>query len=218
MNAQEIIDGVLERGRGRAMLGAAAGDLLMECVDKVKGDYIEIGSGMGGSAIMAVEAGAERIFSIDPFIGFTVFDGVDPYHDTFLHNIATFNLLQKVFLFRQYTPPFPEALYFHGFRVGLIDGCHLGDGPMKDFLELDPRVTDYLLFDNSEIVDVKRVIDWVLAVGDWEEYKTVKYESTCDSAPGVKEFMALKRIREIRQEQLGARIKRCFADGLIPLY
>ena len=122
--AQFVIDNMLI---GRAMLAADAGALLMDCVAKSTGDYIEIGSGVGGSALMAAMAMEKAdksgtVYCIDPFSGATNLDGRDGMLHAFWKNVLNLGLEQRIIVFRQHHPPFPEALYYHKFSVGLIDG------------------------------------------------------------------------------------------------
>ena len=160
--------------------GHAASDLLMECVAKTKGDYIEIGSAFGYSAVLAATAMGKRpgtVYCIDPFIGVNNLDGADIALEAFWSNIHSFGLEQRVVAFCQHNPPFPVAIHHHLFSVGLIDGNHDGDAPLKDFIELDSRVTDYLLFDNAEYELVENTVRRALWGGNWEEATTIEYES-----------------------------------------
>jgi hypothetical protein len=195
------------------MLGLPAAEFLMECVANTEGDYIEIGSGSGGSAVMAAMAMEERagtVYCIEPFIGMNPLEGVDPMFRAFWENMLHYEIEQRIVLFKQYSPPFPSPLHFHRFSVGLIDGNHMGDWPAKDFLELDSRVTDFLLFDNAEIEGVARAID-IAVRHDWNEYKTIEYDSVMSKRAGKKNHLvALTRKVPIKHVSLCDKIQRYF--------
>ena len=196
--AQQIIDHFPGHPAlaNRAMLGIEAGTLLMECVNKSSGDYIEIGSAVGGSAIMAGVAMSGRtgnIFCIDPFGGNSELDGPDVVLQSFWDNIIQCGLQQRVIAFKQYNPPFPMPIWYHTFSIGLIDGCHDAGAPLADFKQLDRRVTRYLLFDNAEKKAVLNAINKATQDNNnWEEYKSVEYESNWEKDKMVK-FVALRR-------------------------
>ncbi len=177
--AQSIIDNIKY---GRAMIGVEAGGLLMELVAKTTGDYIEIGSYAGGSAIMAATAMEEAdrpgmVFCIDPFGAKNEIDEPDELFGWFWKNLFDFGVDQRVIAFKQYNPPFPTAIYFHKFSVGLIDGSHTENGPLRDFWELTKRVRDYLIFDNAEKEKVEYTIDLATSGGTWVEHASLEYES-----------------------------------------
>lgn len=202
-----------------AMLGIDVAELLMDCVAETDGDYIEIGSLAGGSAVMAAKAMGERpgtVYCIEPFIGMNALEGLDPLFKSFWENMLHYNVEQRIVLFNQYTPPFPMPIHFHRFSVGLIDGNHLGDWPAKDFMELDSRVTDFLLIDNAEMEYVERIVD-LATHHDWEEHKTIEYASEMPSKKGKNNlFVALRRIAPIEYVPLRDKLKRYYKKG-IPL-
>jgi len=181
--AKDIIDNFpTPLGIGRPMLGIEPATLLMECVAETTGDYIEIGSAVGGSAIMASMAMKKvnrsgYIFCIDPFGGSNELEGTDIRYQAFWLNILHYKLQQRVIAFKQMHPPWPLSMHFHQFSVGLIDGDHNGDGPGRDAAALDNRVLNYLLFDNAENKYVSDTVDRLLDAGKWEEYKSAEYAS-----------------------------------------
>lgn len=205
--AQDIIDYFSSSPvKGRAMLGADAAALLMECVAETDGDYIEIGSATGGSAIMAGVAMNHvprpgNIFCIDMFAGNNELQGPDIYLQSFWMNILKFSLQQRTVAFKQHHPPFPVSIWYRAFSVGLIDGCHIGEAPLMDFKVLDERVTNYLLFDNVESEAVSAAVDKATQDnGNWEEYKSIEYVSTIEketifSEDKMVKFVALRRKR-----------------------
>lgn len=218
LQAKDIIEHFPDTG-GRAMLGLEAATLLMECVANTDGDYIEIGSAFGGSAIMAAAAMGKRfgtVYCIDNFLGVNRLENLDIVYQSFWNNIIHYDLQQRVVAFNQSHPPFPTPIHFHKFSVGLIDGDHLGEGPFKDFLGLDSRVQSFLLFDNANQDSVERTIEAAIKGGDWEEHKTVEYTSNLPDRPTV-EFTALRRINEKVPKDLYGKIKYYMGDNRIPL-
>jgi len=195
---RELAQRIIDNCSGRAMLGVEAGTILMECIDDSVGDYVEIGSAVGGSAIMAGMAmdKTERpgtVFCIDPFGGGNELDGIDMMLRLFWNNLLKFDLQQRVIAFKQCHPPFPMPIWYHTFSVGLIDGCHTGNSPLIDFRQLNKRVTKYLLFDNTEKEDVLTAIKKATQDNsNWEEYKSIEYESTWKEDKIIK-FVVLRR-------------------------
>jgi predicted O-methyltransferase YrrM len=212
--AAELIENFRE---SQPMLGLDAAEFLMECVANTEGDYIEIGSASGGSALMAAMAMGDRagtVYCIEPFIGMNPLEGVDPMYKAFWENMLHYEIEQRIILFKQYTPPFPSPLHFHRFSVGLIDGNHMGDWPVKDFMELDSRVTDVLLFDNAELEGVAKAIS-VAVHHDWQEYKTIEYDSVMSKKAGkTNTLVALIRRVPIEHVPLWDKIRRYFDKGL----
>jgi hypothetical protein len=199
--AQDIID---DWPLGRIGQGIEAAALLMECVANTDGDYIEIGSAYGGSAVLAAKAMGDRagtVYCIDPFTGMNALDGIDYTIRAFWDNIFTFGVEQRVVAFYQHNPPFPTAIHYHLFSVGLIDGSHGGVAPFRDFVELDDRVTDYLLFDNAEYKEVENTITRAIMSGNWEEHKSIEYDSTFKDDKVVK-IVALHRTTPVEQKSV----------------
>ena len=188
-------------GIGKPLLGLEAAEVLMECVANTTGDYAEIGSAWGGSAVMAgmaMEAVGRPglIVCVDPFDQKSEMEGTDKKLDQFWKMMIHYGIQQRVLAFKQYHPPFPLAAYYHMYSVSLIDGNHHENGPADDFNALTKRTTNYILFDNAEIIDVTHVIDQVLKETDWEEYKRVKYRSPFYKEEKWNTFVAFRRISE----------------------
>ena len=219
LTAEEIIAEFNKGYQGRVMLGAEAAGLLMDCVARTDGDYIEIGSAFGGSAIMAGMAmgdGPGTVYCIDNFLGVNRLESIDAVYNGFWENVIRFELQQRIVAFNQSHPPFPEPIHFHKFSVGLIDGDHLGEGPLKDFLGLDSRVTDYLLFDNAELEPVSATINAAISAGDWIEYKAVEYKSTIGDEK-ISRFVALRRANNQVPEAYYDKMRHYMGDNRIPL-
>ena len=150
--AQRVID---DFPHERPMLGVIGGELLVDCVLDSDGDYVEIGSGYGGSAIMAALAmdyanHPGTVYCIDPFSALNELAGFDWNLMVFWMNVRYFGVEQRIVPFKQHHPPFPASIHHHRFSVGLIDGNHTSPYPEQDFNALKDRVSDYLLFDNVE--------------------------------------------------------------------
>lgn len=209
MDALEIIENFPKDMNGRAMLGLPAAELLMELVAESEGEYIEIGAGFGGSAVMALAAGASLVYCIDPFVGVnSLEDRPDPLHRVFWKNMHHYGMENDVICFKQYSQPFPEAIHYHRFEVGLIDGHHFGSAPYKDFLELDNRVTEYLLFDNADRESVAKTVEAAIKGGNWELHKEVEYESSYEKKDGeLVKFVALARIGQPSEGSLFDRMQ-----------
>jgi len=193
--AKDIIDNFPDRGR--PALGLEPAIALMECVADATGDYIEIGSEAGGSAIMAGMAmkhtsQAGNIFCIDPFGHKNELEGLDERYRAFWQNIIHYDLHYRTIAFKQFHPPWPPAMQFRLFSVGLIDGNHSSGAPLADFMSLHCRVMKYLMFDNAEQGEVDKAIKYAIATGQWEEHKLVIYESK--DKPNVEiKFVILRR-------------------------
>jgi hypothetical protein len=206
---------------GRPMLGPKGAAALMECVAKTDGDYIEIGSAFGGSAVMAA-TGMERrpgnVFCIDSFLALNGLEKVDAVLHLFWESIYQYGFQQRVIAFPHAHPPFPAALHHHKFSVGLIDGNHLGQAPMIDFMALDSRVTDYLLFDNAEQPGVKGTIEAAVKGGNWWKHKTVEYVSTAKKKKDRSvELVVLKKIGNDVPEDYYEKVTYYWGDYRIPI-
>src|SRR3990172_3069426 len=153
-------------------MAAAAGD----------GDHVDIGSLYGASAIVVAlikkKVGLKGdVYCIDTYdqkkrdASVKPSDGLDtPVSATpeeLLANAEHFGVELK--LVRQNSHPWPEELKDNVFVSAYIDGDHLGDGPMNDFLNLRGRVTGYIGTDNyeEEYVDVVRMILFAADREDW---------------------------------------------------
>lgn len=200
--AKDIIDNFPDRGQPALSLEPAIA--LMECVADSIGDYIEIGSEFGGSAVMAGMAmkhtsQAGIIFCIDPFGTKNELEAPDKKYHAFWQNIIHYDLHRRTIAFKQFHPPWPAAIQFRLFAIGFIDGNHSSGAPLADFKALQSRVIKYIMFDNAEKEEVDKAIKYAIRTGQWEEYKLVTYES--ENEPGVEIiFVVLRRINESNTE------------------
>ena len=157
--AAEIIDAFPQH---HPLLGAAAGQLLMNTVAATTGDYVEIGSAWGGSAIMAAIAMEGRpgtVYCIDAFAPTHELSGIDGTLLAFWANCLAFGVQERIVAFKQHHPPWPLPIWYHKFSVGFIDGAHDAPFPAQDWRGMSPRVTDYILMDNVERPAVKDVVE-----------------------------------------------------------
>jgi len=219
--AKDIIAGWPE-DRGRPMMGATGAALLMECVAETDGDYIEIGSAFGGSAIFAATAMGDRpgmVFCIDNFLAVNELDRTDVVFLSFWEAMYHFGVQQRVIAFNQSHPPFPTAIHHHKFSVGLVDGNHLGVAPMLDFMGLDSRVTDYILFDNAELSAVSEAVKSAIDGGDWKKHKSITYISTLGKEEQKKKvkLVVVKRVDDKVPEEFYAKTQHYWGLYRLPL-
>lgn len=148
---------VASKIEGRIACDEPAGVLLQETVAEFPGDYIEIGTLYGGTAILAAMACTGDVYAIDPMDGYYQTGRRDsaaqmiPSIQIFERNLTTFGV--NVTLFPHKHPPWPGALANHYFGVGFIDGDHTYEGARADYLALRNRC-DCIIFDNTEKPEV----------------------------------------------------------------
>jgi len=169
--------------QGRIALHRQDAEVLYE-VALLGKTYVEIGTLFGGSACIAGLAGCE-VFCIDPLDGYystkhkkesriDSASGLVPSARIVRENWESCGLdPAKLHIYQQHHPPWPLEIN-RTFDIGLIDGDHLLDGVLLDYLGMSPRV-DYLMFHDINKRPVNYV--WARAIrGGWEEY-TTKNES-----------------------------------------
>ena len=129
-------------------------------------DYIEIGTLYGASAILAGLHCAGDVYCIDPLDGYYGTGRMDrptnmlPSVEIVRNNWERFNLdPDRLHIYAQCNPPFPADLVDKRWDVGYIDGDHTYSGAMHDWIALKDKVNKYILFDNVEKPDVRRVFD-----------------------------------------------------------
>ena len=107
-------------------------------IASIPGNYLEIGTAHGGSAVMAGKAKKSGgIYCVDP---------LNERH----HVIGNFHKfgIEGVTLIRKMTPPLPEELDGIEFSAVLIDADHTGLFPRNDWLSVKDKVTPggYVMF------------------------------------------------------------------------
>ena len=132
----------------------------------ISGDYLEIGTLFGGSAISVAilkkllkQSGL--VFCIDPLDGYYrgMFGSnttIDPHSDgyavtpeTLFQNIRLFGVEDKVFVMQARSTDCP-SLDSLKFSVVYIDGNHWNGVPIKDWLYIKEYATRFVIFDNCD--------------------------------------------------------------------
>ena len=135
------------------------GLLSQAVVNAGDGDYVEIGTLFGASAI--VVALAKKMFSlsgdvycIDPLHGYyrkgEAVDGVLPSVDLLMNHATQYGVADLIKPVVTKSFPFPQELEDSQFVCGFIDGDHWGKAPLEDWLNLRNRVSRYIVFDNYD--------------------------------------------------------------------
>jgi len=163
----------LDKIKGRSLTTGTRADLLQNMVRTYVGDYVEIGTAYGSSAILAALANPKMtVHCIDPMDGMYGKNKIDiqtGYHPS--PELLEWNCMQydieygkRVILHRQKHPPFPKAIADLQFGVGYIDGDHSVAGCIADYEGLKDRC-QCLIFDNYEKGSVKKGVKPALAAG-----------------------------------------------------
>lgn len=140
------------------------------------GDYVEIGTATGASAILV--ALTKRIFRIpgevyciDNF-GFE-FNPRGTTPEKVMENAKIFGVDDMIHLYVANSHPWP--LGEKTFVFGLIDGAHRGLTPTKDFINMSKKVTDYIMFDDIGFVShpaIAMLVSRVREKGEWIPVKS----------------------------------------------
>jgi len=146
------------------------------------GDHVDIGSLYGASAISVAlikqKLGLKGdVYCIDPYDSRLRDAAVKASQNLETPVSATPEELQanadyfdvKLTLIQKPSHPWPEELKDNVFASAYIDGDHIGEAPMNDFLNLRGRVTGYIGTDNfeEEYADVVRAILFAANTDDW---------------------------------------------------
>lgn len=115
-----------------------------------KGDYLEIGTWRGASAVVAAKVKEEygiggRIVCIDHFRGYKNLPSVKHEAESTMKKYEVDDMID---IYERASRPLPAELKERRFRCAFIDGDHWGDNPYLDFLEIKDLVTDYIMFDD----------------------------------------------------------------------
>ena len=184
---RDIVNDVKDNIYGRACYEQGNLVVLGEAVLSAgDGDYIEIGTLFGGSAIVAAmvkKAFGIRgdVYCIDPLNGYYIDggrdDNVDPVSavpvtpEVLIRNFDTFAVTDRLKIIQKKSQPFPhEHLHTDIFSVGYIDGCHCGYTPFLDFYEMSKYVYGYILFDNydNDHPDVIKAVEQLEILTNWK--------------------------------------------------
>ena len=121
---------------------------IAQCCANAPGDYLEIGSLFGGSAIVAALFAKGHVYGIDPF-GYSpgqTHSDATPSAEVVLQNAYEWGAEDKITMFTQRHPPLPKMLENTLFTVAFIDGDHTYEGVKRDWENLKDRVISYILF------------------------------------------------------------------------
>ena len=113
------------------------------------GDYLEIGTWKGASAIIAASTKIEyrlsgMIYCVDHFCG---------YHNEYIgtqeamDNFKKYNVLDRINIIVAPARPLPFMKQIR-FESAFIDGDHWEDNPYLDFKEIEGQVNKYILIDD----------------------------------------------------------------------
>lgn len=180
--SRKIVKELGERGGRAADAGISLPFLLSMVAAAGDGDHVDIGSLYGASAIggalIKKELGLKGdVYCIDPYdqkkrdAAVKANPGLEsPISATpeeLLANAEHFGV--ELTLIRKNSHPWPEELKDNIFASAYIDGDHLGEAPMNDFLNLRGRVTGYIGTDNmeEEYPDVVRMVLFAADQEDW---------------------------------------------------
>lgn len=144
------------------------------------GDYIEIGSLFGASAIVVAKT-KERfgiggaVCCLDPLNGYyrpgAEANGLVPSPEILMANAEKHGVGDRIECVAKRSFPFPEELAGRRFSCGFIDGDHWGESPLQDWNSLRNRVSEYIIFDNYDLTEkhvaVRQATDVAMNDKDW---------------------------------------------------
>lgn len=119
----------------------ATGLLCQAIVNSGDGDYVEIGSLHGGSAITA--ALTKKEFNLKGFVWC-----IEPNPRDIYNNAKLFGVQDKIIVYQ--TPSEEMVWDDYKFSCGFIDGDHRDPNPLLDWYMLRDRVTKYIIFDDYD--------------------------------------------------------------------
>ena len=120
----------------------ATGLLSQAVANAGHGDYIEIGSLHGGSAITA--ALVKKVFNLTGFVFC-----IDPAPKGILENAKLFGVEEDIRVFRGTSEEYFEKVS-SPFKCAFIDGDHRDPYPLEDFMKLSKVVVRYIIFDDYD--------------------------------------------------------------------
>lgn len=131
------------------------------------GDYVEIGTWHGASAILA--ALTKRVYQIPGEI--YCIDSFGVTHNSsakeVMRNAKIFGVDNMIHITVANSHPWP--LGDKTFSFGLIDGCHRGITPFRDFVNMSKRVTNYIMLDDVGLTHPHLAIlcSQIQSKGEW---------------------------------------------------
>ena len=108
--------------------------------------YVEIGTRFGGSAIAAGLAGCE-VHCIDHFEYPNKQPDDQSTPEMVMRNWENAGIdLDKLHIYQQRHPPWPQAIEDQKFDIGMIDGTHTEEACRLDWEAMRARINGYILF------------------------------------------------------------------------
>lgn len=169
----DLLDNIKMNCEGHFPLWYEDAALLVRYAAIPAGDYVEIGTGYGTSAIVVAyykEVG--DIHCIDPLDGYYGRHGtIDPdlSPSVVIRNLKKYNLYDKVRLHMQKHPPLPSELEEHRFVSAFIDATHDYKNVWLVFESLEDRVDKYILFHDIDNKHVRKAYEEIITGSEWDE-------------------------------------------------
>ncbi len=141
----------------------AVASIVSQTVMASSGDHCEIGTWVGGSAILAALSFKDdvdrHVYTIDPMDKLdssTYTEDTKGSYELFSRNVEKSGMSDRITLAQEFSDPFP----FPGqeFGTAYIDGSHQYEWVRKDWDNLKDCVRDYIVFDDVGVPDVYKVI------------------------------------------------------------
>lgn len=186
-----IIRRIKQEILGRFALGNTEAELLGWVVEQSgNGDYLEIGTLFGGSAILAGMVKKERgleghVVCLDPLNGYYMGTGehtnmLDPIarkpitRETLDSNLQHFSTHDITEIIQKNSYPFPAELKNRQFSCSFIDGNHRSNYPTCDWHSVKNITTGYIIFDNCEkkYPAVQKACELASSTAGWSHVKT----------------------------------------------
>lgn len=165
------ISNMLDQCIWAGITGRDAGVLAEYIVQAGPGDYVEIGTAFGASAILA--ALTKRVYQI-PGEVYCIDSFGRQFHPEgttskkVMENAEIFGVADMIHLTVARSHPWP--LEERPYVFGLVDGSHRGLTPAKDFINLSRRVTGYIAIDDIGFIDhppIALLLDRIRRKGEW---------------------------------------------------
>ena len=164
---------------GRFAMNEKDTDLLADCIiEGGNGNYIEIGTLYGASAIFAAlvkRTQSGKVYTIDPMTGY--YGGLDciggalvkPSEEHFRQNVKNFDV--KVELVKAKSDPWPLPRIKA--RVILIDGDHQLDAVMNDWHNAKRHSERFVIFHDYGNPDVAYTVNHIKSWKIWQEINSM---------------------------------------------
>lgn len=146
------------------------------------GDYLEIGTWRGASAIIAARVKQEyglagKVYCIDHFKGYERNGSPNIGEADAVANFKRYGVTRRIEIVNSPSRPFP--LPDRQFECAFIDGDHWGENPYLDFVEIKDRVKRFILMDDhdNEHEDVMKTVVRILQT--YPEWKVKEIGNKC---------------------------------------